>query len=282
METNSTFSSSSNSKYSSLDSSLESSATIRAMATESTHTVVDNESITEEQSGPVFTLFPKLPPELRNKIWKNACFVTRLIDLWKFPIGEKEFRDACIEEFNKTIWVYKSHSQTPLIMHTPQEARAVGLGYYKLSFGKNFSAKIGQSEVIMSTPARIYLHWEYDVICPMPICLREEGCTIYRGSGPLVRELKDISPLMRRLALGKYDSACIFDLLGSTALEEVMIYNEPFTTLRPFEAHKSISLEFVSIENEVDEKLELGDQERLRPAKRLIQRDIQRRQEGSI
>jgi hypothetical protein len=166
--------------------------------------------------------------------------------------------------------------------HTSQEARAVGLGYYKLSFGKSFSAKIGQSEVIMSTPAGIYLHWEYDVICPMPICLREEGCTIYRGSGPLVRELKDISPLMRRLALGKYDSACIFDLLGSTALEEVMIYNEPFATLRPFEAHKSISLEFVSIENEVDEKLELGDQERLRPAKILIQRDIQRRQEGSI
>jgi hypothetical protein len=167
--------------------------------------------------------------------------------------------------------------------HTSQEARAVGLGYYKLSFGKSFSAKIGQSEVIMSTPARIYLHWEYDIICPMPNCLREEGCTVYCGSGPLVRELKDISPLMRRLALRKYDWSCIFDLLGSTALEEVMIYDEPITTFQHFEAHKSISLEFGSIENEVDEKLELGDQERLRLAKRLIEREIQRRQEeGSI
>jgi hypothetical protein len=87
------------------------------MATESTHTVVDNESISEEQSGPVFTLFPKLPPELRNKIWKNACFVTRLIDLWYFPIGEKEFRDARIKGFNKRRWVYRSHSKTPLIMY---------------------------------------------------------------------------------------------------------------------------------------------------------------------
>jgi hypothetical protein len=87
------------------------------MSTESTHTVVDNESITEEQSGPVFTLFPKLPPELRNKIWKNACFVTRFIDLWYFPVGEKEFRDACIKESSKRLWVYKSHSQTPPIMY---------------------------------------------------------------------------------------------------------------------------------------------------------------------
>jgi hypothetical protein len=89
------------------------------MSTESTHTVVDNESITEEQSGPVFTLFPKLPPELRNKIWKNACFVTRFIDLWYFPVGEKEFRDACIKESSKRLLVYKSHSQTPPVSRPP-------------------------------------------------------------------------------------------------------------------------------------------------------------------
>jgi hypothetical protein len=159
---------------------------------------------------------------------------------------------------------------------TSQEARAVGLGYYKLSFGESFSAKIGQSEVIMSTPARIYVHWEYDVICPMPFCIREEGRTLCWGGGP--RELKDIDPLIRRLALQKYDWTCISDLLGSTALEEVMIYDEPITILRPFEAHKPISLEFVGIENEIDEKLELGKQEHFRRVKEWIEEGFQRRQ----
>jgi hypothetical protein len=57
METNSTFSTSTNPNSSSLDNSLESSATIGAMATEPTHAVVVNESITEEKGGPVFTYF---------------------------------------------------------------------------------------------------------------------------------------------------------------------------------------------------------------------------------
>jgi len=109
------------------------------MSTESTHTVVDNESMTEEQSGPVFTLFPKLPPELRNKIWKNACFVTRFIDLWYFPVGEKEFRDACIKESSKRLWVYKSHSQTPPIMYVLE---AVSRPFSLVFFGSLIFARL--------------------------------------------------------------------------------------------------------------------------------------------
>ena len=160
--------------------------------------------------------------------------------------------------------------------HTSREARAVGLGYYKLSFGECFRAKFGQSEVIKSTPARIYVHWEYDVICPMPLYIREEGRILHYGGGP--RELKGIDPLIRRLALKKNDWSCVSDLLGSTALEEVMIYDEPVAILGPFEAHKPISLEFVGIENEVDEKLEPGKQGHLRRVKTWIEGYIQLRQ----
>jgi hypothetical protein len=103
------------------------------MAAESTHTVVGNESITEEQSGPAFTLFPKLPPELRNKIRENACFVTRIIDLWYCPVGEKEFEDACIKEPSKRLWVYKSHSQTPPIMYVLEAVSRPVFGFFWIS-----------------------------------------------------------------------------------------------------------------------------------------------------
>jgi hypothetical protein len=164
----------------------------------------------------------------------------------------------------------------PFPRHTSHEPRAVGLGYYKLSFGEFFRNKIGQSEVIKSTPARIYVHWECDVICPMPFYIREEGRILYHDGGP--RELKGIDPLIRRLALPKHDWFSISNLLGSTALEEVMIYDEPITIPRTFEAHKPISLEFVGIENEIDEKLEPGKQGHLRREKNWIEGYIQLRQ----
>jgi hypothetical protein len=110
----------------------------------------------------------------------------------------------------------------------------------------------------------------------MPFYFREEGRILYRGGGP--RELKGIDPLIRRLALQKNNWSYVSDLLGSTALEEVMIYDEPVAILGPFEAHKPISLEFVGIENEVDEKLEPGKQGHLGRIKTWIEGYIQLRQ----
>jgi hypothetical protein len=36
-----------------------------------------------------FTCFPKLPTELRLKVWKEACFQRRIIDVWPNPITPK-------------------------------------------------------------------------------------------------------------------------------------------------------------------------------------------------
>jgi hypothetical protein len=59
---------------------------------------------TEEERSPVFTLFPKLPPELRNKIWKKACFVPRVIGLWCFPIGDENLESFCNDNFDEFPW----------------------------------------------------------------------------------------------------------------------------------------------------------------------------------
>jgi hypothetical protein len=114
----------------------------------------------------------------------------------------------------------------------------------------------------------------------MPFNICGEGRVLCCGRGP--RELKGIDPLVRRLALPAKDFSCISDLLGSTALKEVMFYDEPITILRPFEAHKPMSFEFVGIENEGEENLELVKQGnlRLRRVKKWIEGNIQRRQEG--
>ena len=90
------------------------------------------EVLTLADPAPTFTLFPKLPPELRNKIWKKACFVSRVVDVWCVPVGDTGFGDACVRPFRQKIWMFKSHSQPP-ILHASKEARSIDLQYYELS-----------------------------------------------------------------------------------------------------------------------------------------------------
>ena len=63
-----------------------------------------------------FTLFPELPTELRNKIWKCAAMVSRDINL--------EYKDyyACSDH----------QPVTPAILHTSSEARSEAKRYYTL------------------------------------------------------------------------------------------------------------------------------------------------------
>jgi hypothetical protein len=40
-----------------------------------------------DDDAPKFKLFPRLPIELREKIWEEACNEPRVIDLWALPVG---------------------------------------------------------------------------------------------------------------------------------------------------------------------------------------------------
>lgn len=66
-----------------------------------------------------FSSFPKLPAELRIKIWKIASRVTRLLEL-QYCIVDRQFL---------------SFQAPPALLHTSQESRTVALSYFHLSYG---------------------------------------------------------------------------------------------------------------------------------------------------
>jgi hypothetical protein len=105
----------------------------------------------------VFTLFPKLPPELRDKIWNEHCaqLQPRIVDLWPTTDStEKKMR-------------YGTHSQAPTILHISREARSIGLQYYKLLFEEDIQRETVRD---FETPKKphIYVNWEHDILFPVP------------------------------------------------------------------------------------------------------------------
>ncbi|KAE9374292.1 hypothetical protein N431DRAFT_335360 [Stipitochalara longipes BDJ] len=209
--------------------------------------------------GDVFTLFPKLPPELPNKIWKNACFVSRAVDIWQVPVGENDFGKACLKAFRNRIWVYKSHSRTPSILHTSMEARSVGLEHYELSFGTKITAKIGPTEIDISIPPRIYVHFDCDMICPIPTSLIKPGKPYGQDSIFFILGCLKNAPMTQRLALPDYwvDDMCCSLIIERFVVKEILVYRGFLHRFRPFEIRILISLKLEDTHGELEEG-ELG------------------------
>ncbi|PVH75476.1 hypothetical protein DL98DRAFT_643998 [Cadophora sp. DSE1049] len=103
-----------------------------------------------------FTCFPKLPTELRLRIWDSASFLPRDLDVWVKSIANLL---GC-QIFTET---YKFHSAhlAPAILHTSHEARVQGLKHYRLAFGVDFM----DEPLRVSTLPRIYLNPYSDRVC---------------------------------------------------------------------------------------------------------------------
>ena len=115
-----------------------------------------------------FTPFPRLAPELRQKLWKEACCVSRIVDIWATPIGGKECREFTTHFFDRGTYFYKTNPHgTPAILHTSREARTIGLEHYTLSFGSTFIGAIGTAIVQITSPPKIWVNWDWDTIFPM-------------------------------------------------------------------------------------------------------------------
>ena len=82
-----------------------------------------------------FTLFPRLPPELRIRIWSHTLRDDFVMLVW-----------------NPTKRVFTSSRQPPFLLSVNQEARYFGLEHFKLSFA--------------SSPefARVYFDFEVDIL----------------------------------------------------------------------------------------------------------------------
>ncbi|KAN0099197.1 hypothetical protein V8E51_012972 [Hyaloscypha variabilis] len=75
-----------------------------------------------------FLLFPKLPPELRNKIWEHAAHVPRVVKVIC------HMREIHLEEIDRGSWNSNVEGQTrhPGIMQACRESRVEGGRYYDL------------------------------------------------------------------------------------------------------------------------------------------------------
>lgn len=79
----------------------------------------------------------------------------------------RTFLDEGLEE----LYYYYTHCGTvPSILHTSREARTVGLQYYQLEFGtetKEMFSRPSRGSLSFSTPPRIFVNWECDIIYPI-------------------------------------------------------------------------------------------------------------------
>jgi hypothetical protein len=234
---------------------------------------------------PKFTLFSRLPIELREKIWEEACNQPRVVDFWAFPVdgGIGNYRKLC-QIFGEMPFAYKTHQKNPAVLEACQESRKVGNRHYELSFGTTFEANdnhFGSQpgvEITIKTPARIYVNWQVDIICLFPQNLSLLGD--YFGEvnaaydGPQGRNYRH---KVRRIAIQVHEVQWAVHLLRSDCLEEIIFYIVP-SRLRTlcYERERPITIEFGSLELDMDAKLReaghaLDAKKTLQEAKREVE-----------
>ncbi|CZR66207.1 uncharacterized protein PAC_16108 [Phialocephala subalpina] len=86
-----------------------------------------------------FTLFPRLPAELRLKIWFFALPRQRLVEIMVNETFDSYLSDASSEDRWSLVKSVRSPTSVPAILHTCNESRVEALKYYHLSFGRNTS-----------------------------------------------------------------------------------------------------------------------------------------------
>ena len=109
-----------------------------------------------------FTFFPRLPKELQLKIWKEVADLPRCIDLWPKRTFESIHDNGKNYHFR---WI--THTLPPAMLHTCQVSRSIGLQYYELGFGTESYVGRSDQEIKVTSPARIFVNWECDIICPV-------------------------------------------------------------------------------------------------------------------
>ncbi|KAL5329662.1 hypothetical protein ACEPPN_003177 [Leptodophora sp. 'Broadleaf-Isolate-01'] len=120
----------------------------------------------------VFELFPNFPLEIRLLVWKATSSEPRLLDIWYSEVGLDRWTNAFRGQ--EKPHYYYTHANIPSVLHVSREARNVGLQHYRLDFGTEVQTGVEiahgtrssrGAKVVFSTPARIYVNWECDIIC---------------------------------------------------------------------------------------------------------------------
>jgi hypothetical protein len=122
----------------------------------------DGESNSDESSSPIpgqfnitnflstFTPFPKLPIQLRLKIWKYGYFFTRNVDIRGKDISGIVFKHACADP-DAVAHFFHSYASPPSLLHVCRESRSEALNHYQLEFGTTFEYELAGVAHVLTT-----------------------------------------------------------------------------------------------------------------------------------
>jgi len=178
-----------------------------------------------------FSLFPRLPVEIRLKIWKAASFLIRNVEI-RLRLAPRRAIQGAKTNFIRSDYI--SNQPPPAILHTSREARSEGLRYYRLDFGVTMEDLLERwhsrernprgfrpepTEAVLNAmkmrlrSAMIYFNWQADRLC--------------------IGDLRpwDIYPRCRRnnlrfLAFNVFHSNASHGYPWSSKLEEIIIFND--------------------------------------------------------
>ncbi|KAG0648673.1 hypothetical protein D0Z07_4629 [Hyphodiscus hymeniophilus] len=124
-----------------------------------------------EPQTPVFTLFRRLPVELRTLIWRLASSEPRnLVVFGHLDINFHVVRQPSRDETH--LFAYRSTTPPPAILHVNREARVEALQIYKLDFGVEFNLSNKNRSLFFCAPPKIYINWAADTLVLMQTIAR--------------------------------------------------------------------------------------------------------------
>ncbi|KAH6723020.1 hypothetical protein BKA61DRAFT_4528 [Leptodontidium sp. MPI-SDFR-AT-0119] len=204
-----------------------------------------------------FTCFPKLPVEIRFKIWKLLAPEPRNIDVGVPKHDNRFFGGAWASNSHRSHYHTAELRRVPQILHVNHEARSLTLESYTLEFGIPVSGL--SQQVYLSFPAGIYVNWERDMICPIAVNEFKATWQAEIFEHPQIRNLAlNVRELLNPLKELRSDGCLdIHSLLGMPKLEEVLFYYSEASPQRAgvVNAARALRLEF----EDLDESLIVQD-----------------------
>ncbi|KAG4427715.1 hypothetical protein IFR05_016801 [Cadophora sp. M221] len=130
-------------------------------------------------------------------IWTEASFLDRFIPIKYTTIKGWEKQIILDHDSRAPRQHYTTYAKQPAILHTSQEARAIGLKHYVREFGLTGARRVNGTWVAVTLPGRIYINFASDIISPTPHAWNDWGHTF---DEELYQDLEKSSKV-RRLGL---------------------------------------------------------------------------------